>query len=500
MTDDRRAELRAATLRGVRWISISRILVEITALAATVILARLIPPADFGRAAVALIIFAFALILGPAGLTASLVQREVVTRRHLEAASFFTLGLGAVLTAITVALLPAARSVFGAVTAELILLASPAWLISGFGAVSQAMLQRDLRFRRIALVESVSVLAGAAVGVGSAVAGLDGEALVLAALTTTAVATALAVVASPPVRPWPTRRATGELGAFSGLVALSSLTYAAFRNVDYALLGARMSPADVGYYWRAYQLGVDYQAKVSQIMLRVSFPIYSRSENISDLRQLRMRIVRVHAIVLVPLLAGFAAFAPVLIPFLFGPAWSPAIVPAQIMAIAGIGHALVTGTGPLLVAIGRPGLLLTWNLVELVAYAVMIYVLAPSGLVVVSAGVAAFSVLGVILTQVVLLKPLIGLPHRAALAEVWPGIVVGVCLFASLLTLRVGLEETAMANLAILGVCSIAGIVLYVTLLRICFPDTLRDLVSIVRRTVAPGRPLRAEPPYIASD
>src|SRR5205823_2955232 len=145
-----------------------------------------------------------------------------------------------------------------------------------------------------------------------------------------------------------------------------------------------------------------------------------------------------------PLLAAFVALAPVAVPWVFGSKWAPAVAPAQIMAVAGIGNALVTGTGPLMIAIGRPGILLAWNLAELAAYAVMVFLLAPHGLTTVAIGVATFSAIGVVLTQVVLLRPFVGLPSRQFVAEALPGFVVGGCVVLSLSTLRVLLDNAGL--------------------------------------------------------
>ena len=39
-----------------------------------------------------------------------------------------------------------------------------------------------------------------------------------------------------------------------------------FRNCDYAIIGARLGRAQAGFYWRAFQLAVEYQSKVTLIM------------------------------------------------------------------------------------------------------------------------------------------------------------------------------------------------------------------------------------------
>ena len=480
--DERRAELRRATLLGVRWISVARAVVETAALASSVVLARLIPPAEFGRAAIALIVVALAIILGPAGLTAVLVQRRELERAHVEAAAFLSIVTGATLTLLTFAFAATAGvSLFGSEIARLLEIAAPAWLISSLGAVSQAMLQRALDFPRIAVLESVSVLLGTGTGIALAVAGLDAGALVAGGLVSASVGTALAVAWWRPPAPRPGRRALAEVSSFAAPVALSSLVYSTFRNIDYAILGVRLSAAQVGYYYRAYQLGVDYQSKLSQIMLRVSFPVYSRAEGLEELRRLRRRIVRTHATAIIPLLAAFVAMAPVGVPWVFGAAWEPAVVPAQIMAGAGIAYAVATGTGPLMIAIGRPGALLTWSVCELLLYAALIVLLAPHGLTAVSIGVAAFATGSLLVIQAFLLRPYAGIPMRQLWDDVSPGLITGAGVLATAAPAR-GALEGRMPTILLLAVLTSLATVVAAALLRLVFPAVWGDFISIFRR------------------
>ena len=66
-------------------------------------------------------------------------------------------------------------------------------------------------------------------------------------------------------------------------------------NVDYLVLTARLSPAAVGYYWRGYMLGVTYPSKISNIMLSIALPLYSRAPDHDEMRRLRLRVMATHA-------------------------------------------------------------------------------------------------------------------------------------------------------------------------------------------------------------
>src|SRR3954447_4517622 len=67
-------QLREATVSGVRWFALARVPTEALQLASAVALARLVSPADFGDAAVALILIPLSVILTYEGFGSALVQ------------------------------------------------------------------------------------------------------------------------------------------------------------------------------------------------------------------------------------------------------------------------------------------------------------------------------------------------------------------------------------------------------------------------------------------
>lgn len=482
-TNGHAPDLRRIALSGARWTALARLVAESSTLAASVVLARLIPPAEFGRAAVALIVVALAAALGTAGLVAPLVQRRDLSQGHIGSAFFLALASGGVLTLLTAlfAWLVAA-SIFDESTARLILLASPVWSLAGAGVASQALLQRRLAFRRQAAIEGVAVTSSVAVALGAALAGLDGEALVAAALTLIGLTNLLSLVSAPPGSPKPSRRETGEICRFAAPVAASSLAYLGYRNVDYAILAVRGTPAQVGFYWRAFQLGVAYQGKISRVMLRISLPLYSRASGVAELRRMRMRIVRTHATILIPVLATFVGVAPLLIPWLFGETWEPTVAPAQILAVAGMADAVMTGTGPLMVAIGRPGALTWWNLGQLAVYALMVVILAPHGVVVLAVGVGLFGIASTVAMHGFLVRRYLGLSYRQLLLDVRAGIVTGAVVLAGTSSLREAVERVDLVEPVAIVLLCLAATALALATVRTFFKAEWEDVTAIVRR------------------
>lgn len=69
-------------IKGVRWVAISRFAYEIVAFGSNIALTRLVAPAEFGSAAVALVLPMLATILAFEGFGSALVQRKTVTPAH----------------------------------------------------------------------------------------------------------------------------------------------------------------------------------------------------------------------------------------------------------------------------------------------------------------------------------------------------------------------------------------------------------------------------------
>ena len=480
-----RGELREATLDGVRWMTGAKIAAEVAAFASSVVLAHLISPEEFGRAAIGLIAATLAMMLTWDGFGTPLVQRKAIERAHLESTVLIGLVFGLTMSAATYLLAPALTPVFGSETVDLVQLASPAFLIASLGVVPQSVLQRRLDFRRLSLIDVVAIVGGAMSSLLLAtVAGLNGEAVVLGAVIMNAVRTLLLLGSVPLTAPRWRPRAMWEMARFGGPAALSSLAFSGIRNVDYAIVGARLGAAQVGFYWRGFQFAVDYQRKLTGVMVKMALPVYSRTRDLEHMRAIRGRIVRVHVAMMFPGLAGLLATAPVLLPWLLGSNWEPAVVPTQILVVLGMTAALGTGTGPLILAAGHPNALLALNVAYLVLYAAVVWVTAGIGLIAVCIGVAATGLVRTVAVYYLLLDRLIGIPFSRLKADVGPAFVSSLGLLAVAAPLTELGAATGVPAPVTLLVAGAAGTAVYLTALRRWYPATWGDMALLADRVL----------------
>ena len=144
---------------------------------ALVVLARLVSVEEFGVAVAAAVIMSFAVMLGQLGIGPALVQARDLDRDDIATAFALATGFGVLLAGALVLLAPVLGPLVGlpADSSYLQILAI-AVVLGGLSAVGMGLLQRQMRFRELALVGLVSYGVGclgtavtlAAAGAGAA--------------------------------------------------------------------------------------------------------------------------------------------------------------------------------------------------------------------------------------------------------------------------------------------------------------------------------------------
>ena len=466
----------------------SRIVAEVLGLATTVVLARLISPAEYGTAVIVLILPLLASILTFEGFGAFLVQTRTCTREHVGSAVLLSVLSGILLSVVVFFLSPiVAEPIFGPGTSRLAQLCAPVFLIASFSSVPRALLQRRLNWKWLNLTEVIQLIVVSIASVALALAGLGGEALILGAVVGAVAVSVVLMAAAPSGGPvWHPASAKAIIN-FGVPAAVAGLTATLQKNVTFLVLAGRVSPQQVGLYWRAFQLGVEYQFKISNIAYRVAKPVLTRAERMEDLREMRSRLLRINTTLIFPLLALLIVLAPDVVPWIFGSDWRGAVVPAQVLAVAGIWTILLAGIDAPLMAVGRPGALATFNFSMMVCTGLTAWFTAPMGITTVAVGMAVCQLVLVLAGQFFLLRPLIGVPMRESLGEGAPALLCSGIVVLAMLPLADVLREH-LAPLSITVVIGSVGLLLYAACLRLVSPAAWGDLRTLFVRVLGAGR------------
>ena len=475
--------LKRQAAEGAYWTGTSGVAVTVLQFAQLAVLARLLVPEDFGLMAMMMVVIGFAQAFADMGVSNAIIHRQDTTDEHLSSLYWLNILAGTVLFVLLLAAVPAIVAFFAAPRlAGLIPVTALIFLIAPFGQVYQALLQKNLRFRELAVSETSAAALSATVAITAAIAGHGIYALIFGQLANIACKTVVLIVYGwPDWRPGRRFRRHDLEGYLSfGLFQMGERTVNYLNErLDQLLIGALLGAEALGYYHLAFNLVILPVTRINPIVTRVAFPIFARVQDSTErLRHGFMTMRRVLAAVNFPLLLGLAAVAPVFIPSVLGEQWAPSILLVQILA----GVALLRSTGnpfgSLLLARGRADMGFYWNVCIVSTQIPAVYIGAQVGGTV---GVAT----ALLLMQIsyfwggyyFLVRRLLGPCLRSFLATLGPALLT-----ASVMALAVaGLAEVTTFEAYPLLIAQVGiGALLYVALNWLLFRSQTISILRLV--------------------
>ncbi len=338
------APLFERTMGAFAWRFLSETSIFVLRLIVTIILARLLPVDAFGLLTLVMIVMNFAFRFSQIGMAPALIQCKGLTQTHVRVAFTVSVLSGVAITAAIWAGAPTMAAIFrtDAVT-PLLRFISLSFLFSSFSSTSAALLERRLNYRRLFTVELSSYSLGyGLLGIILAVSGWGVWALAWATVVESILRLGLLFIASPhPLRPSFARLEALQLLNFGAGSTLSRLANYAARNGDFFVVGRWLGAADLGLYSRAYQLISLPMYQFTSVISYVLFPVYSRIQDDTEaLRRAYIASVFFSAIIAIPLLTMLAIAAPEVMVGVFGPQWTGATAPLQILCIGGVFHSI----------------------------------------------------------------------------------------------------------------------------------------------------------------
>jgi O-antigen/teichoic acid export membrane protein len=360
-TDHLHADLKGRSVRGGLITLTSQGGQFVMQSISTVVLARLLVPAEFGMVAMVTAITGLASAFADLGLSEATIQRKEITHHQVSVMFWINLAVGAGLTLITAALAPVlARFYREPRLVNITLLLSITFLIGGLRVQPDALLKRQMRFSSIAIRDLTSYALAVAVAITMALRGAGYWALVALPLTLNLTQMALSWLMVEWRPGLPRRDANvGSMVAFGGNVAASYLIFNLNRNVDNVLIGWFWGAAPLGLYSRAYNLLMLPVRQLSVPAASVAVPAFSKIQG--DPERFARYYLRATSLIMwisAPLFGFlFVAANPVIV-LVLGAKWREAAPVFQILAISALGQMLLETTVWLLVSRGQSGRLL----------------------------------------------------------------------------------------------------------------------------------------------
>jgi len=304
----------------------------------TIVLARLLAPADFGLIALLTFFTSLSITFVQGGLSLALVQRLDTSREEESAVFWVNLAASLVFATLIVLIAPAAARFYGQPTLHwLMFVAAGQVVLSALGAVHTELLTRTLQFHQIAKTGLVSSLLSAAAAVTAAAMGLGVWALAIQLLVQAGAGTAALWWVSP-WRPQLRFRLSSirHLYGFGAFISLSSVLEVLYSNGFSLVLGKLYGLADLGILNRAVAIQALPTGIISQVVSRTALPLFSaRADDKPALLRGFSMTIRVSMLLSLPLITGLALLADLVVPVLYGDKWMRAVYLLRLLAFGG---------------------------------------------------------------------------------------------------------------------------------------------------------------------
>jgi lipopolysaccharide exporter len=381
--------LKRQAVSGVKWTGVSTIATTALQFIQLVVLSHILTPSDFGLMAMVMVIIGFSQAYADMGISNAIIHQQDATKEQLSSL-YWTNILASI---VVFAILVASRHVIVGFykeprLANIVYGASFIILLAPIGQQFQVLLEKELRFNRLASIEVISNTAGVIVAILSALQGRGVYSLIWGQLVTSGTK-ALALFLSE--KQWRPRlclrrkHLKGYIGFGMYQMGERSVNYLG-SNMDKLIIGSLLGTQQLGFYSMAYQLAVKPIQILNPVITRVAFPAFARIQTDRErLKNWYLEAIQIIAVSVFPLYMGMIVLADPSLTLLLGSGWQPSVLVFRVLAVLGFFYSLGNPLGSLLLAKGRADLGFYMNVLRMVLYFVAILMGVRFGIV----GIAA---------------------------------------------------------------------------------------------------------------
>lgn len=448
---------------------------------ATIVLARLLSPSDFGVVAMLALFIGVAYVLMDGGLSVALIQRRDIDRVDESTVFWCNLGIGSMLTLLLFATAPLIAKFYDTpILAPLARVMSLSCLLASMGSIHSALLTRKLDFRTQAKAGAIAALLSGAVAIVLALRGYGVWALVAQALVMTGAMSALLWTFHPWRPSWVFNRASlSKLFGFGGFHLASTLLEMVYSKLYTLLVGRLFGARELGFYANADNTRLLPGNFMGSLVGRVALPMFSAAAHDRALLRRGIQLsIRGMMLINAPVMLGMAALAEPIVSVLFGQQWLPAVPILQVLCIAGLLYPIHAINLHALMAQGHARLMFRLELIKKVIGVGLLVVGALYGVIGVAWSQVVFSLV-VLAVNTYYTKRWLGYGAWAQLREIGPSLMAAASVAGAAYLASRAWHAPALVQLAVLGV---AGAIAYLSILAGARVHAMQDVMALLPR------------------
>ena len=454
--------LKKKTLSGLLWQFAEKCSVQLVHFIVSIILARVLVPADYGVVGLITVFLSIASVFSQSGMGQALVQKKDADNGDFSTVFYYSLSFSVIMYIILFFSAPAIASFYHEpILVEIIRVLGVTVIIGAVNSVQRAHIQRDMNFKIFFLCNLVGTVASAVIGIIMAYSGYGVWALVIQTLCQQIIgALVLWYVAKWKPDLFFSFKKMMELFAYSWKLLCSGLLDTVYNNIYSLIIGKFYSSADLGYYNRGKQYPMLVVENVNGSINSVIFPVLSKMQDEKErFKATVRRSMKTSTYIIFPLMAGLAAVAEPLVRIMLTDKWLPAVPFIQFCCFTYAFWPVHTANLQAVKALGRSDVFLKLEIIKKIIGVTILVITIPFGLTAMMFG-RCISTISSSIINASPNKKLMDYSYVEQLMDMLPSIALSVIMCVAVL-----LVGTLDINLyLLLGLQIVVGIVVYVGL------------------------------------
>lgn len=359
--------LKAQAVSGVKWTTLSTVIVNILQLLQLTILARFLDPSEFGLMALVMVVIGFSNSFLDMGISNAIIHKQQISKDQLSTLYWVNVLSGFVLFCIIIIIAPYVAEFYNeSALGNLISIVALTFIIQPFGQQFMVLWQKEMRFSEIAKIDIVNKSISLVVSVYLAYKGYGVYSLVYGTLAGIVSQTVqFMYLGLREYRPSFVFKLS-EIKEFLSFGAYQmgerTVNYFNFQ-IDTLLIGKLLGMEVLGIYTIAKQIIMKPIGIINPIVNKVTFPTLSKvQDDTKRIKNIYLRAINYISSLNFPIYAFIFIFSNEIVIILFGKKYFDAIYIMQILAIWGAIRSTGNPIGSLLFAKGKANWGFWWNL------------------------------------------------------------------------------------------------------------------------------------------
>ncbi|WP_341200553.1 lipopolysaccharide biosynthesis protein [Croceibacter atlanticus] len=364
------------TVSGIKWTLLNQIISQTITFVLSLVLMRLITPKEFGLLGMITVFSGFLSVFKDFGFGSSLIQKKNLKNIDVNTIYWTTVAIGALLTTTLILFAPLIANYYNELKLfDLTLALSSVFLLQSFSSVQLSLAKKEMKFKLIFKVNTVSVLIASILSLVLAYLDFGVWALVFQQVIGTLLISIGFYIFSnyKPSFIWSLNILKSHLKFSLPLVGRGSINYWS-RNADNFFIGKFMGAELLGIYTRSYAVMMMPVSRISGVLSSVLFPSLSLiQDDLKRINKIFLKVTKTIAFITFPLMLILLLGAKDFVVSLFGENWLKMIPVLQILSIIGAIQSLGTLNGNIFLVKNRTDIAFKINMINSSVYIIGFY-------------------------------------------------------------------------------------------------------------------------------